>query len=184
MHLLFTLVPNVAGVAVLYNWAGLFASPALWRKGAQVSAHSRGRAFDALATEMASGTLSRGRMLKLMGAALLGGTLGSLGGIAAADEECKAEGRKCRKDDQYCSGNCVNGTCSACPVGRTKLSNGTCAKPCDSADDCPFCTCTSEGSRTFFNTVDGASLTDCRAGGDSVCPRGELCIFSQCRRAC
>jgi hypothetical protein len=42
--------------------------------------------FDELAIGLSSGTLSRGRALRLMGAALLGGTLASLGiGEAAAD---------------------------------------------------------------------------------------------------
>ena len=44
------------------------------------------RSLDELARGLASGTLSRGKALKLMGAALLGGTLASLGiREAAAD---------------------------------------------------------------------------------------------------
>jgi hypothetical protein len=48
---------------------------------------ARGRAFDALASEMASGTLSRGKALRLMGAALVGGVLGYGPRVAAAQGE-------------------------------------------------------------------------------------------------
>ena len=51
-----------------------------------------------------------------MGAALVGGTLASLGiGEAAADDLCKPEGKKCRKNAQCCSGTCSNGACAPPP---------------------------------------------------------------------
>jgi hypothetical protein len=55
--------------------------------------------FDELARGLASGNITRGKVLKLMGAALLGGTLTSfgVGGVALADDECKPTGKKCRK---------------------------------------------------------------------------------------
>jgi hypothetical protein len=56
------------------------------------------RSFDELASGLASGTLSRGRALKLMGAALVGGVLASIPGIAQADPGCKvcyAQGDTC-----------------------------------------------------------------------------------------
>ena len=108
-----------------------------------MSPEAREQSFDALATELASGSISRGRALKLMDAALVGSTLASLGmgGVAAAaeddqgeDEDCKRNGKKCKKDKQCCSGNCDSGTCAACPAGRVLLSNGTCALPCGGAD--------------------------------------------------
>ncbi len=47
-----------------------------------------------------------------MGAALVGSTLASLGiGEAAADDECKPNGKKCRKNKQCCSGTCSNDQC-------------------------------------------------------------------------
>jgi hypothetical protein len=54
-----------------------------------MSPEARERAFDALATEMASGSISRGKALRLMGAAVVGGTLASLGmgGVASAAED-------------------------------------------------------------------------------------------------
>jgi len=123
-----------------------------------VSEEARGRAFDALAREVASGTLSRGRMLKLMGAALVGGTLGSLGigGVAAADDsgvDCKRNGKRCKKDHQCCSGICstsaAGDTCASCrsPGGSCAAgelcctggicSDGTCCPTsCTTSDDC------------------------------------------------
>ena len=57
--------------------------------------------FDELAIGLSSGSVSRRKALKLMGAALLGGTLGSLGGVAAADELCKPDGKKCNTVPGY-----------------------------------------------------------------------------------
>jgi hypothetical protein len=68
---------------------------------------------DELATGLASGSISRGKALRLMGAALVGGTLASLGiREAAADPPgCKRTGKACKRDTQCCSGNCEGGTC-------------------------------------------------------------------------
>src|SRR5215208_487064 len=151
---------------------------------------ARERAFDDLATQMASGSISRGKALRLMGAALLGGTLGSLGirgasadeGDQGENEECKAAGRKCNKDKQCCSGNCTDdGTCAACPVDRVLLSNGTCAKPCTAfgipSPECPNCFgCTfdiSSPTGFFCSSSAVGSLTTCF--DDSQCPSGEFC---------
>jgi hypothetical protein len=51
-----------------------------------------------LARGLASGSISRGKAIRLMGAALVGGALTSFGtgGVALADEECKRIGKKCR----------------------------------------------------------------------------------------
>ena len=77
-----------------------------------MSRETTNRTFDELASGLASGSISRRRALRLMGAALVGGTLASLGiREASADEMCKAEGKKCRKDEQCCSGNCQNNSC-------------------------------------------------------------------------
>src|SRR3954452_107677 len=55
--------------------------------GAQVSQDTSDRSFDELTRGLASGRITRGKAIRLMGAALLGGTLGSLGfgGVAGAD---------------------------------------------------------------------------------------------------
>jgi hypothetical protein len=86
--------------------------------------------FDELASGLARGTLSRGKALRLMGAALLGGTLASLGiGEAAGNPPgCKPNGKHCKRDTQCCSGNCEGRVCQAgggCPIGST-LCGGAC----------------------------------------------------------
>jgi hypothetical protein len=61
-----------------------------------MSPEARDHSFDELARGLASGSISRGKAIRLMGAALLGGSLASLGvgGVALADEECKPTGKK------------------------------------------------------------------------------------------
>src|SRR5919107_540234 len=100
--------------------------------------------FDDLARGLADGTLTRGKALRLMGAAVVGGTLGSLGigGEASADPPgCKRNGKTCARNDQCCSGNCSHARC--CPTDRIGLSNGTCALPCTSDEQCSGCGSTS-----------------------------------------
>src|SRR5215204_5509847 len=91
------------------------------------------RSLDELARGLASGTLSRGKALKLMGAALLGGTLASLGiREAAADPPgCTPNGKECKRDKQCCSGNCSSsGTCvgrvGCVPLGESCTTNDEC----------------------------------------------------------
>jgi hypothetical protein len=93
-----------------------------------VSQETTNRHFDKLASGLASGSISRGKAFRLMGIALLGGTLASLGigGEAAADEECKPTGKKCRKNHQCCSGIC---------------EGGACAPACQDENDCPANQC-------------------------------------------
>ena len=119
-----------------------------------MSQDTSNHSFDELTRGLASGSISRGRALRLMGAALVGGTLGSLGGVAAADDECKPLNKKCRKNHQCCSGNCdtTSRTCACQSNGGPCASNsqccsgncagGTCAAAC--LPDCEPCT---EGSQ-------------------------------------
>jgi hypothetical protein len=156
-------------------------------KGWPISPEARERSFDALATGLASGSISRGRALKLMGAALVGSTLASLGiGEAAADPTgCKRNGKHCTKDRLCCSRNCVNGTCAACPSGRVLLSNGTCALPCSSA--CPVCSSTGLPSCTAEATT-GVAYCRGDVGGRCTttndCPTGQFCSQGTCSEAC
>jgi hypothetical protein len=94
------------------------------------------RSFDELARGLASGEFSRRKALKLMGAALVGGTLASLGiGEAAADPMgCKRNGKNCKQNAQCCSGNCSSGICgracvpdcSPCTEGGIQCCSGFC----------------------------------------------------------
>jgi hypothetical protein len=84
--------------------------------------------FDELAIGLSSGTLSRGKALKLMGAALLGGSLASLGiREAGADPPgCKRKGKSCKNDEQCCSGICEGETCVCIPFCEPCTENRQC----------------------------------------------------------
>jgi hypothetical protein len=98
--------------------------------------------FDELAKGLASGEVSRGKALRLMGAALVGGTLASVPGIAWAAPRPRPDGKKCKRDSQCASGNCAGGVCQAqggCPSGTTEcdrtLGEGPPGRQC--IPDCP-----------------------------------------------
>jgi hypothetical protein len=111
-----------------------------------VSQETTNRYFDELASGLASGSISRGKALKLMGAALVGGTLASLGigGVASADL-CKRNGKVCKKDSQCCSGNCDDSNfCAEVPSHpfRCLCNDFSVQQACFPAE------CSSTGSRT------------------------------------
>jgi hypothetical protein len=169
--------------------------------GAQVSQQTTNRYFDELASGLASGSISRGKALRLMGAALVGGTLGSLGiGEAAADDLCKPEGKKCRKDKQCCSGKCEGRTCAAgcvsdggtcangseCCSGKCKSSTcvASCIPPsaisCDpvNRESCPGgivggCVCVGEADSGVGYCSTAGSSMPCSTSCD--CPAGQFC---------
>jgi hypothetical protein len=128
---------------------------------------TRESSFDALAKGMASGTVSRGRALRLMGAALLGGTLASVPAIASAAAPPRPNGRKCKQSSQCASGNCSSGTCQPvpCQAGLTRC-NGGCT---DTATDDMNC-----GGCNMFcdlgdSCVNGACVNDVPACTTSCC---------------
>jgi hypothetical protein len=162
-----------------------------------MSPEAREHSFDELTRGLASGSLSRGKALRLMGAALVGGTLASLGiGEAAADDECKPTGKKCRKNQQCCSGNCSKsgtsrfGTC-ACQENGGTCSSGTqcCSGNCVSGTcaACPSGTmpCGTQCCQTTGETcVNGECCPNARVCtiGTSVtcCPEGQECGDGAC----
>jgi hypothetical protein len=93
---------------------------------------TRGNSFDELAKGLASGTLSRGRALRVLGGALVGGLLTTIPGVAWA--ACKPLLHKCVANSQCCSRNCIknpkgSGKVCGCPTGKT-LCNGRCVTNC------------------------------------------------------
>src|SRR3954452_2772528 len=93
--------------------------------------------FDDLARGLADGSLTRGKALRLMGAALVGGALGSVGiGEASADPPgCKRNGKTCTRNDQCCSANCTSGTCQA----QTTTTTSTTSTSTTSTSTTPGC---------------------------------------------
>jgi len=77
--------------------------------------------FDDLAKGIASGTVSRRKALRILGAALVGGVLASIPGVALA----KPKPGKCTRNSQCpATQACINGVCG-CP-STTTLCGGSC----------------------------------------------------------
>ena len=102
-----------------------------------MSQQTTNHSFDELTRGLANGTLSRGKALRLMGAALVGGALASIPGIALAEPKLKPDGAKCKRDSQCQSGQCASpesgGVCLP-PRGPTFLQcscrDGTTVEGC------------------------------------------------------
>jgi hypothetical protein len=159
---------------------------------------TRDHSFDELSRGLANGTLSRGKALRLMGAALVGGALGSVGiGEAAAAPRCKRAGKKCKNGTQCCSGNCSGGICVSCPSGQELCNNGSCASTsCPQGHifdpftcacipqcipDCPspcFCEDLADGSGQVVGQVCGDCFT-----GPCLEPLGGVASCADCTGA-
>jgi hypothetical protein len=88
---------------------------------------------------------------------------------------CTAGGTPC------CSGNCnSNGFC--CESGRVGVSNGTCALPCTSSEECPGfpCGCLNSTEGGLCAAVQSGNFCDLGICASS----GELCSFGVCFTAC
>jgi hypothetical protein len=132
-----------------------------YHQGREVPDHRGGRteeySFDELAKGLASGTVSRGRALKLMGGALLGGVLAAIPGVALAQEgrppgvpppetpppETPPTGAGSPQGEQGCPGVGqirVRGECQ-CPTGTTTCGNACCPpdQACSGERCLPFC---------------------------------------------
>ena len=151
--------------------------------------------FDELARGLADGTLTRGKALRLMGAALVGGTLGSLGiGEAGADRPgCKRLGKNCTRDTQCCGSLvCPSGTCQTPTPSTTETptttttetpTTTTTAPPCGggctagTSPCCPdqnefsFCLDNADGMGTTCACAFGSCTDDC-----STCPSDLVCV--------
>ena len=108
----------------------------------------RESAFDALARGLASGTLSRGKALRLMGAALVGGALASIPGVAlAVVPPCPSgtsicgPGRFCCEEGFCCKGS--GGKPQCCFAEAPKCCSARGATVCCGPDD--ICCLTPEG---------------------------------------
>jgi hypothetical protein len=125
--------------------------------------------FDELAKGLASGKISRGRALKLVGAAILGG------GVLAFGPTREAEAAECGSD-AGCNNQCNNTT--RCRCVRTTSGNVTCVRPCCSQrrcdnnsqcgenEVCMTTQCCSESTATR-----GVCVRRCRAPRPNYCDR-------------
>jgi hypothetical protein len=146
--------------------------------------------FDDLARGLADGSLTRGKALRLMGAAVVGGTLGSLGIGAEASADppgCKRNGKNCKRNAQCCSGNCASGSCQA-QTTTTTTSTSTSTSTTSTTPGClpsgpSRCTadtqCCSRICNEFVGFPGVLQCNTCRSPGGS-CAAGELCCNGSC----
>jgi hypothetical protein len=148
-----------------------------------MATQTTGRSLDELAKGLATGTLSRGKAIRLVGGALLGATLASVPGTAWADG-CRRLGRECRRDSQCCSRNCVrrgDDKVCACPEGQIRCKDrcvnlernerhcGRCFNRCAEGEQCVDGVCQGGGCQ--------GGTQEC---GAVVCQAGETCVNGQC----
>jgi hypothetical protein len=142
-----------------------------------MSPEARDHSFDELTRGLASGTLSRGKALRLMGAALVGGALASIPGIAWAKP--KPAGAKCNHNHQCASGQCgVDGRC----LGGGPICTPSCPANCS-------CALAADGTTICTNTFGLIRFVPLEEGGCGLCVSGEVCVagppgFVGCTPAC
>jgi Stigma-specific protein, Stig1 len=134
--------------------------------------------FDDLARGLADGTLTRGKALRLMDAALVGGALAFLPGVALADDDCRSFGRRCRRDSQCCSRNCVrrgDEKVCGCPEGKRRCGDrcvdlktnerhcGSCSNRCAEGEECVDGVCQG-GCPSGTTPCGGNCLPSCQQG--------------------
>ena len=136
--------------------------------------------FDDLARGLADGSLTRGKALRLMGAAVVGGTLGSLGiGEASADRPgCKRAGKHCTSDPQCCGTLvCVSGTCqtqTTTPTPTTTTTETpttTTPTPTTTTTETPTTTTTETPTTTTSTTTPmptAAALITCQCADETL----------------
>jgi hypothetical protein len=142
--------------------------------------------FDELTKVLAAGKISRGRALKMLGAALVGAVLASGRGAALADTQCKPLLKKCNKNAQCCSGNCIenpqgSGKVCGCAAGQTLCpGNNSCIQDCPPGEalDPTTCRCTQCQNASDCPTPDNecqrATCTNGLCGVEHV-PDGTSC---------
>ena len=128
-----------------------------------MSQDTTNRSFDELASGLASGTLSRGKALRLMGAALLGGALAFTPKVAEAAvtrHKCDSAG-ECTKGGSCCAGTCCGGE------GPTTVSCFPSAPPCGKGRVATICADTEEFGTTCLAgcgfSVSCNTTADCEA---------------------
>ena len=127
--------------------------------------------LDELAKGLASGTLSRRGALRIMGAALLGGALASMPGVAwAAKPGGCASGVRCKGKCCAVGATCATkgGGCT-CPAGQTECG-GVCRDLTTDMANCGVC---GNACAQGASCVGGQCV--CQSGQD-LCPGTNVCV--------
>jgi hypothetical protein len=163
----------------------------------QESRHTnRVASFDELAKGLAGGTVSRGKALRWLGAALFGGAVASIPGVAFAapcrSPRIRCSGQCCAEGVTTCQGTGRNKTCGpapvVCPPGQdvcggqcldtsTDLANcGACGNACGLSQSCVDGQCQCPPGTSFCTGI-GCVDTNCPTPLDPTtcqcdCPPG------------
>jgi len=144
--------------------------------------------FDELAKELATGTLSRGKALRLVGGALIGAALASVPGVALADDDCRRLGRECRRDSQCCSRNCIrrgDDKVCGCPSGQSRCGD-RCVNLKTNERHCGSCSerCATNQTCCNGNCVNlQRNENNCGRCGNR-CPEESECVRGECQGSC
>ena len=167
------------------------------------------RSFDELARALASGAISRRKALKLMGTALLGGTLASIPGVAWATHKGTSHGGggnpaqgRCPAGTTNCQGKCINlqtnqDNCGQCRVVCSQgelCQGGMCVRTegavCSSSSQCAARLSCRNGICAPAFVCSTAEVASCAASGPALCcatPTHQICcptppgFTAQCR---
>ena len=152
--------------------------------------------LDELAKGLATGTLSRRKALRMMGAAMVGGALASIPGVAwAAKPGGCASGVTCKGKCCAVGATCAKGARGgcACPAGQAACSGacvslttnqncGSCANACSGGKTCQGGVCACPQGQTECGGVCRDLATDVANCGlcGSACGTGQSCVGGQC----
>jgi hypothetical protein len=148
--------------------------------------------FDGLAKDLANGTVSRGKALRLLGGALVGAALASVPGVAWAASRCPTGKKRCedrcvnlRTNESHC-GSCRNRCRSAktCCGGRcvnlqrSERHCGSCGNRCAAGQECVNGRCQGGGgcpSGTQKCGTQCCQTGETCVGGTTCCPNAQVC---------
>ena len=134
------------------------------------------RSFDELATGLASGAISRRRVLRLMGSAIVGTVMASVSGVAWA-APLEGQGRPCPRGEKKCGDTCCSSPEDRCchrdrhrvctNVVFDRNNCGRCGNVCAAGQDCCGERCVT------LNTEQNCGCCGCG------CLETEQCVFDQ-----
>ncbi len=142
--------------------------------------------IDELAKGLAAGTVSRRKALRLMGAALVGGALASIPGVALA-ASAKCGGQTCTAPKTACirgSGKPRCG-CPSCPVPVMNQDPDTCRCGCPiclspKVQDPNTCECACPNTCGELSIGQDPDTCECNCALDATCPTNYVLNRTTC----
>ena len=135
---------------------------------------TRESSFDELARGLASGDVSRGKALRLIGAALVGGTLASIPGVAFARAPRTPPTGKggCIAGRTNCRGKCYD-------LQSDRNNCGQCGNVCSDVQECQGGTCMGAPPPPVQcdNALNNCATDDCVCGAGTACAANGDCVL-------